>query len=50
MHETVKKHGAMGIYRGFATSYYSSALGGFAFFAIYKELKIKLKELFDPKT
>jgi hypothetical protein len=45
-----KSYGPYGIYRGFTTSYYSSAVAGFAFFAIYKGLKIKLKEIFEPKT
>ncbi len=33
------KNGSKGIYKGFTTSYYSSALGGYAFFASYKSLK-----------
>jgi hypothetical protein len=40
-----KSHGSFGLYRGFTTAYYSSALTGFAFFSIYKGLKTKMKEV-----
>lgn len=45
-----KRDGSYGLYRGFTTSYYSSAVAGFVFFGIYKGLKIKLKEIYEPKT
>ena len=41
-----KNYGPYGLYRGFTTAYYSSAVAGFAFFAIYKGLKMKMKEIF----
>ena len=44
------KHGPYGLYRGFTTTYYSSTTAGYAFFAIYKGLKKKLKEYYQPTT
>ena len=44
------KYGSYGLYRGFSTTYYSSTTAGYAFFAIYKGLKVKLKEIYQPKT
>ena len=44
------KYGPYGLYRGFTTTYYSSTTAGYAFFAIYKGLKIKLKEYYQPTT
>lgn len=45
-----KSYGPYGFYRGFTTSYYPSAYAGAAFFAIYKGLKLKLKEIYQPQT
>lgn len=39
-------YGPYGIYRGFTVSYYSSTSSGFFFFACYKSLKMKMKEIF----
>lgn len=44
------KYGFYGIYRGFSTSFYSSTVAGGLFFALYKGLKVKLKEIFKPQT
>jgi len=45
-----KNFGPYGIYRGFSTSYYSSTTAGYAFFAMYKGIKVKLKEVIKPKN
>jgi hypothetical protein len=51
MLRTVYNHyGPYGIYRGFTTSYYSATIAGFAFFGIYKGLKVKMREVFKPRT
>ncbi len=43
-------YGMYGIYRGFTTSYYSSTTAGYFFFVVYKGLKLRMKEYFQPKT
>lgn len=43
-------YGPYGIYRGFTVSYYSSTASGFFFFASYKSLKVKMKEIFKPQN
>jgi hypothetical protein len=48
MRNVYKSYGPYGLYRGFTTAYYSATVAGFGFFAIYKGLKMKLKEIFKP--
>jgi len=43
-------YGPYGIYRGFSGPFYSATTAGYAFFAIYKGIKVKLREKFQPKT
>lgn len=43
-------YGPYGVYRGFTTSYYSATTAGFAFFGMYKYMKLKMREYFKPKT
>lgn len=42
--------GPYGIYRGFSCSYYSATTAGYLYFALYKGLKVKLREVVKPKT
>jgi hypothetical protein len=41
-------YGPAGIYRGFSAPFYSATTAGFAFFAMYKGLKVKLREKIKP--
>jgi|DEB0MinimDraft_12_1074336.scaffolds.fasta_scaffold41087_1 hypothetical protein len=43
-------YGPYGVYRGFTTSFYSATTAGYAFFAIYKGTKIKLREKIKPSN
>jgi len=47
---TYNKYGTYGVYRGFTTAYYSATLSGYTYFALYKGMKVKLREYFQPKT
>eukprot|EP00355_Strombidium_rassoulzadegani_P010708 CAMPEP_0168621744 /NCGR_PEP_ID=MMETSP0449_2-20121227/7870_1 /TAXON_ID=1082188 /ORGANISM="Strombidium rassoulzadegani, Strain ras09" /LENGTH=249 /DNA_ID=CAMNT_0008662909 /DNA_START=574 /DNA_END=1319 /DNA_ORIENTATION=+ len=50
MQQVYKHYGPYGIYRGFRTSYYSATTGAFAFFIVYKGMKQKMREYFQPAT
>ena len=43
-------YGPYGIYRGFSGSYYSTLTAGYVFFALYKGIKIELRDKLKPKT
>jgi hypothetical protein len=48
--QVYKNYGPYGLYRGFTTSYYSATTAAYLFFIIYKGLKMKMREYFEPKT